>query len=186
MRQLLRALAILLLIASLAALPAPAAAAAPEDRYYAVIYQHILRTTPSLGAAWADWEAKAILYYCGKWNVDPLLVTALFTQESGFSMEAYSRTGAVGIAQLMPGTAAGLGVDPYDPNQNVEGGVRYLSEQLTAFRDANEWTATFAVAAYNAGPQAVRQYRGIPPYSETIQHVNSVGAIYRRLLQQLS
>lgn len=153
-----------------------------SQRYYQVIYHHILRTTPSLGSDWANWIAQAIVFFSAKYGVNPFLVAANFTQESGFNMSAYSKTGAIGIAQLQPETAASLGVDPYDPAQNVEGGIRYIAEQLYTFRNAGDWTASYAIAAYNAGPGAIKKYGGIPPYDETINHVISVGAIYRQLL----
>lgn len=97
--------------------------------------------------------------------------------ESGFKVTASSSAGAMGLAQLMPGTARFLGVDPRDPVQNLDGGARYLLMQLGAFG-----TPELALAAYNAGPGAVRKYRGIPPYRETRNHVRKVMAIYRNRL----
>jgi soluble lytic murein transglycosylase-like protein len=157
-----------------------------NNRYCQIIYAHILKTSPSLGADWANWETLTILSACQQWKVDPLLVTALFTQESGFIPSACSPQGAIGIAQLMPGTASALGVDPNDPGQNILGGVEYLAQQMGRFSSAGEWTSTFAVAAYNAGPEAVAKYGGIPPYTETQNYVQRVGAIYTRLLNKLN
>ena len=97
-------------------------------------------------------------------------------------MGSVSPVGAIGIAQLMPGTAEALGVNPCDPLQNVDGGVHYLRQQLDNFSGSGEWMTTFAVAAYNAGPGAIRKYGGVPPYSETINYVNSVSSIYRQLI----
>ena len=77
--------------------------------------------------------------------------------------------------QLMPGTAQSLGVDPYDKQQNIEGGVKYLRQLLDTFGG----DVAKAVAAYNAGPQAVKNYNGIPPYGETQNYVNKVLDIYR-------
>lgn len=102
---------------------------------------------------------------------------AMIEAESGFRITAYSSAGAIGLAQLMPGTARFLGVDPRDPVQNLDGGVRYLVMQLGAFGSPE-----LALAAYNAGPGAVRRYRGIPPYRETRSHVRKVMAIYRNRL----
>ena len=97
--------------------------------------------------------------------------------ESAFRITAHSSAGAIGLAQLMPATARFLGVDPRDPVQNLDGGARYLLMQLGAFG-----TPELALAAYNAGPGAVRKYRGIPPYRETQNHVRKVMAIYRKRL----
>ncbi|WP_378956073.1 lytic transglycosylase domain-containing protein [Pelosinus sp. sgz500959] len=154
------------------------------DSYYQVIYHHIAERSP-MGSEWSAWIAQAILYYSGQYALDPLLVTALFQQESGFNMAAYSRTGAVGIAQLQPETAAGLGFDPADPAQNIEGGIKYLAVQLARFNQAGDWGTTYAVAAYNAGPESVIKYQGIPPYSETKNHVNGVAQNYSQLQKEM-
>lgn len=105
-------------------------------------------------------------------NVDPVLAAAIFTAESHFDQSAVSSTGAIGIAQLMPDTAAYLGVNPYDEQSNIYGGVAYLAEQLNTFGDY-----ALAEAAYNAGPGAVEAAGGIPNYSETINYVNTVEGI---------
>ena len=97
------------------------------------------------------------------------LFLRLVTQESGWNPQARSHKGATGLAQLMPGTARLLGVDPRDPAQNLDGGARYLAEQYRAFGD---WR--LALAAYNAGPEAVRKYGGIPPYRETQNYVVAI------------
>ncbi len=169
-------------------------------KYYAVIYNRVLRVSPFLGHEWADWTANRILYHCEQYRVDPLLVAAIAQQESGFSM--YEPTpygwivkrsrdqngtfvGAIGIMQLMPETAAILGVDPEDPEQNIEGGIRYLAEQLWRYRNTGEWQATLAAAAYNAGPEAVNRFNGVPPYDETVQYVIRVGEIYNSFLAEL-
>jgi len=155
-----------------------------NDLYYQVIYQHIAQCSP-MGPEWSKWIAQNILYYSGQHNIDPLLVTALFQQESSFNMAACSRTGALGIAQLQPETAAGLGVDAVDPAQNIEGGVRYLAAQIIRFQSWGEWGPTYAVAAYNAGPEAVAKYQGVPPYAETQNHVNRVADIYVQLQREM-
>lgn len=93
----------------------------------------------------------------------------LVKQESGFKPTAVSKAGAIGLAQLMPGTAEYLGVDPTDPVQNLEGGARYLKEQYEKF---GRWD--YALAAYNAGPGAVDKHGGIPPYKETQNYVKSI------------
>ena len=105
------------------------------------------------------------------------LFRANIAVESGFNSEARSPVGAIGLGQLMPGTADILGVDPYDPSENLHGSARYLLAQLQRFGAAD-----LALAAYNAGPEAVTQYGGIPPYAETQGHVSKVLAIYTSTL----
>ena len=110
-----------------------------------------------------------------RYQVDPRLEAAVAQTESGGNQEAVSPAGAVGVMQLMPETAAGLGVNPYDKRQNIEGGAKYLRQMMDTFGgDVQK-----AVAAYNAGPQAVKEYNGIPPYRETQDYVNKVLDIYR-------
>lgn len=109
-----------------------------------------------------------------KYGVDPKLVSAVAEVESGGHQDAVSSTGAVGVMQLMPETAAGLGVDPYRMESNVEGGAKYLREMLDTF----DGDVKKAVAAYNAGPNAVKAYGGVPPYAETQNYVSNVLDIY--------
>ncbi len=96
--------------------------------------------------------------------------------ESAYRQNAVSSAGAIGLGQLMPATARDLGVDPRDPLQNLDGSARYLAMMLETFGDPK-----LALAAYNAGPDAVRQYDGIPPYRETRNHVARVMAVVARL-----
>lgn len=104
-------------------------------------------------------------------NVDVDLLASLVKAESGGNARAVSRTGARGLMQLMPGTAAGLGVeDSFQPEQNVRGGTAYLDALLTRYHD----NIALALAAYNAGPAAVDKYHGIPPYAETRAYVARV------------
>lgn len=97
------------------------------------------------------------------------LFLRLVMQESRFNPKAKSHKGAIGLAQLMPGTAARLGVDPHDPKQNLEGGARYLKQQ---YREFGSWR--LALAAYNAGPGAVKKHGGVPPYRETRNYVKKI------------
>lgn len=96
--------------------------------------------------------------------------------ESAYRQDAVSSAGAIGLGQLMPATARVLDVDPHDPLQNLDGSARYLAMMLETFGDPR-----LALAAYNAGPDAVRQYGGIPPYRETQNHVARVMAGVARL-----
>lgn len=105
---------------------------------------------------------------------------AMIKVESNYTQSAVSHAGAVGLAQLMPGTASYLGVDAADPVENLDGGARYLLEQMAAFGSLD-----LALAAYNAGPQAVRDYGGVPPYAETQNHIARVMAVYDRILATL-
>ena len=104
-------------------------------------------------------------------NLDVDLLASVVKAESGGNAHAVSRAGAQGLMQLMPGTAARLGVrNSFEPSQNVQGGSAYLDALLTRYRD----NLALALAAYNAGPQAVDRYRGIPPFPETRAYVARV------------
>ena len=135
--------------APIAPTPAPPAAASPRD----------------LADAAAD-----------KYGIPRKLVRLVMEAESGFRQDAVSPKGAIGLMQLMPGTAQALGANPADPVQNVDAGARYLRDLLQKY-DGLLW---HALAAYNAGPAAVDKYNGIPPYSETIQYVNRIDRRYRQ------
>jgi len=104
-------------------------------------------------------------------GIDPAVLHGLIQQESGFDPEAQSSAGAAGLTQLMPGTASSLGVaNALNPAESIEGGARYLSQMMSRFGGNTE----DALAAYNAGPGAVQQYGGVPPYAETQSYVQKV------------
>ena len=105
---------------------------------------------------------------------------AMIKVESNYAQGAVSPAGALGLAQLMPGTADYLHVDPADPLENLDGGARYLLEQMAEFGSLE-----LALAAYNAGPEAVRKHDGVPPYKETQSHIVKVMAVYDRILADL-
>lgn len=104
-----------------------------------------------------------------RYGVPESIALAVAWQESRYRQSAVSSAGAIGVMQLMPATAAELGVDPYDEDQNIEGGVRYLAQMYSRF---GSWD--LALAAYNAGPGRVAKYGGIPPIAETQSYVASV------------
>jgi soluble lytic murein transglycosylase-like protein len=98
------------------------------------------------------------------------LVRSVMAAESGFQPLAISPKGAIGLMQLMPGTAQVLGADPHDPAQNVDAGTRYLRDLLERYN----YGLRHALAAYNAGPGAVDKYNGVPPYRETINYISRI------------
>lgn len=116
-------------------------------------------------------------------RVSPALIHAVISVESNFNPNARSRVGALGLMQLMPSTAAALGVrNPRDPLQNVLGGARYLRQLLDRFRG----NVRHALSAYNAGPAVVRRYRGVPPYRDVKRYLRRVLSRYHRLQPRYS
>jgi soluble lytic murein transglycosylase-like protein len=134
--------------------PPPVAAAAPEAQRELTTQELITRAAIKNG-------------------LPPEIVRSVAKAESGYHADAVSPKGAIGLMQLMPGTAAALNADPHDPAQNVEAGARYLRDLLLKYEN-DPHQVSKALAAYNAGPGAVDKYKGIPPYRETIDYVNRV------------
>lgn len=121
---------------------------------------------------------KLIDEYSQKYGLDSDFVKAVVKQESGFNEKATSKCGAMGLMQLMPGTAKALNVnDPYNARDNIEGGVKYLKGLMDRF----DGDMKLALAAYNAGPNAVKKYNGIPPYNETQNYVKNIMSMYQRI-----
>lgn len=172
------------LIASLLAsawlfIGAPAGAATPPPSPLAIsTFATVLRTiNPRL----PDWQsrrfARHLLLSASHWRLDATMLVALMTVESRWRTQAVSRAGAVGLGQLMPGTAAKLHVNPRDPMQNISGSARYLGGLMQRFHRKR----SLAIAAYNAGPMAVTEYGGIPPYYETQHYVVRVLRAWKHL-----
>lgn len=134
---------------------------------------------PNLTDEQASTFAAAILRSSIRNGVDPRLVVAVIACESSFKPDAVGKKGEIGLGQLKPETAAGLGVDPYDPVQNIDGCVRYLRLQLDRFGSLE-----LALAAYNAGPNAVSKAGGIPQNGITPRYVQKVLDLYRKLCGQ--
>ena len=131
----------------------------------------IRRVSPGVGtsASIPAWMASAFSSATQAYGLPSGLLQAVARTESGFNPGATSPAGAQGLMQIMPSTAAGLGINPLDPIQSIYGAADLLAQKIKAFG-----SVPLAVAAYNAGDQAVRRYGGIPPYPETVNYVNAV------------
>jgi len=138
----------------------------------------LLPPPPSAEPPRPAWDMNEIVNSASaRYRLDPDLVTSVIRAESGFNPHARSRKGAQGLMQLMPQTAGQLGVrNPLDPQANVSGGTRYLRELLERYN----FDLVKALAAYNAGPLRVEQYRGVPPYRETRAYVAKIVHEYNR------
>ncbi len=156
---------------------------------YSAYYQFIGRRNPRLSASQIGQITYHLLNFADRFSVDPRLVVAMILAESDFDPRSTSRTGAMGLGQLMPETARDLGVNnAYDIVQNLGGSVNYLRSRLDMFSDRTQAGGGYtfdqvalAMAAYNAGENAVKKYRGVPPYRETQAYVKRVTTLYQQL-----
>jgi soluble lytic murein transglycosylase len=139
-------------------------------------YQLYMRTPEATVSEYLEKYDDVITQAARRFGLDPYLIKAIIKAESNFDYEAVSRKGAQGLMQLMPPTADAMEVDnPFNPEENILGGTRYFSLLLSRFDNRMEW----ALAAYNAGPEAVEASQGIPPYPETQAFVERVLKYYR-------
>ena len=135
-----------------------------------------VRRSPASSLPTANWMTGYVDRVSRANDLPPALVHAIIKAESNGQRKAVSPKGAKGVMQLMPFTSKRMRViDPFDPIENIEGGIRYIKELLVSF----EGDLTNTVAAYNAGPAAVRKYGGVPPYQETRLYVRRVMDLYR-------
>jgi hypothetical protein len=155
--------------------PTPTLAVPLEELLDKQEQEQQLQHQPTPGGA-PEWLWPILEQHAKQMGLDPYLIESMIAVESGFQPDAVSPVGAQGLMQLMPETAELVGVrDAFDPYQNVGGGTRYLSWQMQDFGG----DLSLALAAYNAGPAAVRRWGGIPPYTETTNYVNSIMQDYR-------
>jgi hypothetical protein len=162
----------IVIVASLFATPIAARAAqhpVPPTPTTIAVYATVLRHINPQMPGWQSRDlARRVLVSAARWRLDTNMLIAIVTVESRWHTHAVSSAGAIGLGQLMPGTAALLGVNPHDPHQNLSGAARYLREMMKRF-GSRHYSLVFA--AYNAGPKAVSEYGGIPPYEETQAYV---------------
>lgn len=175
LRPALRGIAALTAVVALIPIPAPASEhPVLESRYAAFLRTVNPHLEPNQSAAFA----RTVIANAERTRIDPQLLMALVTVESGWRPDAVSWAGARGLGQLMPETARTLGVNPRDPAQNLRGAARYLRAMIDRFASRGRDTLRLALGAYNAGPRAVEAFGGIPPYGETRNYVVKVLASF--------
>jgi soluble lytic murein transglycosylase-like protein len=146
------------------------------------IARAILRTNPRITQSGALLLAIATADAARRHALPPEFLAATLLQESAYDVEALSPAGAVGIAQFMPETAAGQGIDPFDPFDAIEGAAELLADYVAAYRGIYADPYAAALAAYNAGPGAVHAYHGVPPYAETREYIALIFDRWARMI----
>ncbi|MBV8369946.1 MAG: lytic transglycosylase domain-containing protein [Candidatus Eremiobacteraeota bacterium] len=153
------------------------AAAAPTESAYAALVRTI---NPKLSLQKARAYARSVMADAWRTHLDPRFIMSIVTVESAWRSNAVSRTGARGLGQLMPGTARRLGVNAWNPADNLRGTSSYLKTLMNHFAGKPN-AVKLAIAGYNAGPKAVERYHGVPPYSETRHYVVRVLHVWKQL-----
>ena len=144
--------------------------------------REILRTNPRMGAVDALLLATDVVDAATDHGLPPGFLGATLLQESAFDPDAISSAGAVGIAQFTLPTAAGMGVEPWEPHSAIDGAARLLGAYVAAYAGRDDDPYALALAAYNAGPGAVRAYGGVPPYPETREYIIDVRDRWSRIV----
>jgi hypothetical protein len=170
-------------VLALVASPANVQAQSPSVATPVARYAQVLRSfNPSFSASQSQDMAAHVLLLSSYYSLDPRLLVAIVGVESSWQSRALSPVGAQGLGQLMPSTASGLAVLSFDAYENLDGTARYLRRMLQQFAGVKDETRyALALASYNAGPQAVARYGGIPPYAETQAYVTHVLTSWRHL-----
>ena len=143
----------------------------PVSQPELAIARAVLHTNPRIAQIWALFLAIETARAARERDLPPEFLAATLLQESAYDVNALSSAGAVGIAQFMPETAAAVGIDPYDPPAAIGGAAELLGGYVAAYRSTYDDPFATALAAYNAGPAAVKRYGGVPPYAETREYV---------------
>lgn len=145
--------------------------------YVVFIFIFVFINTASANSTGRNTYDNIVQEVASRHNVPAKLIHSIILAESNYDPWAVSKKGAVGLMQLMPATAREYGVvDRYDPQQNIEGGVKYLKYLMKLFNGKTD----LVLAAYNAGQEAIKKYNGIPPYNETINYIRKVTANYNK------
>jgi len=154
-----------------------------DSPYYPFICYWVSLYNPHYTDEQVTLIAKNLVFHCLSGGIDPRLMLSLFTIESAMDTDAVSHSGAIGLGQLMPGTASGLGVNPKNVAENIQGAVTYLGSLLAMWSGRPDQVA-LSLASYNAGPGSVSRHGGIPPYSETVNYVFFIQHLYREICRQ--